>query len=211
MSFKTEQEDFWAGDFGNEYINRNHGEKTIASNINFFTKSLSQAKGVKSCIEFGANLGLNLRALSLLFPGIDVHAVEINTEACNHLEKFIHSSNVYNQSILDFSPNKKYELTLVKGFLIHINPDHLKTVYEKLVASTCRYLMVAEYYNPLPSTVTYRGHEDRLFKRDFAGEILDQFPELQLVDYGFFYHRDSKFPQDDITWFLLEFNTLGKC
>jgi spore coat polysaccharide biosynthesis protein SpsF len=25
-----------------------------------------------------------------------------------------------------------------------------------------------------------------------------------LVDYGFAYHRDPAFPQDDITWFLLE-------
>jgi spore coat polysaccharide biosynthesis protein SpsF len=25
-----------------------------------------------------------------------------------------------------------------------------------------------------------------------------------LVDYGFAYHRDPNFPQDDITWFLLE-------
>jgi hypothetical protein len=27
MTFKTEQEKFWAGEFGNEYINRNQGEQ----------------------------------------------------------------------------------------------------------------------------------------------------------------------------------------
>ena len=27
---------------------------------------------------------------------------------------------------------------------------------------------------------------------------------IQLVDYGFAYHRDKSFPQDDISWFLLE-------
>ncbi|NDB35890.1 MAG: pseudaminic acid biosynthesis-associated methylase, partial [Flavobacteriia bacterium] len=41
-------------------------------------------------------------------------------------------------------------------------------------------------------------------KRDFAGELLDTFPDLRLVDYGFAYKRDTSFPQDDITWFLLE-------
>jgi pseudaminic acid biosynthesis-associated methylase len=110
---------------------------------------------------------------------------------------------------LDFLPEQKYDLVLIKGVLIHINPDQLKKVYEKLVASTSRYLMVAEYYNPSPTTVTYRGHNDRLFKRDFAGELLDQFPGLQLVDYGFVYHRDPNFPQDDITWFLLEQKNAG--
>ena len=43
-----------------------------------------------------------------------------------------------------------------------------------------------------------------LFKRDFAGEIMDRHPQLQLVDYGFAYRRDPNFPQDDITWFLME-------
>ena len=27
---------------------------------------------------------------------------------------------------------------------------------------------------------------------------------LQLIDYGFQYHGDHNFPQDDITWFLME-------
>lgn len=91
-----------------------------------------------------------------------------------------------------------------QGVLIHINPDMLPMVYDKLVASTGRYLMVAEYYNPAPVAVSYRGHSDRLFKRDFAGEIMDRHPQLQLVDYGFSYRRDPNFPQDDITWFLME-------
>jgi spore coat polysaccharide biosynthesis protein SpsF len=80
----------------------------------------------------------------------------------------------------------------------------LPAVYDKLVAATGRYLLVAEYYNPSPVAIPYRGHTDRLFKRDFAGEILDRHPNLRLVDYGFAYRRDPDFQQDDITWFLLE-------
>jgi hypothetical protein len=63
--------------------------------------------------------------------------------------------------------------------------------------------MVSEYYNPTPVTVNYRGNEDRLFKRDFAGELIDRYG-LKLVDYRFVYHRDSVYRQDDCTWFLLE-------
>ena len=53
-------------------------------------------------------------------------------------------------------------------------------------------------------TIPYRGNEDRLFKRDFAGELMNRFPTLKLLDYGFVWKRDPVFPQDDITWFLLE-------
>ncbi|WP_275886921.1 hypothetical protein [Thiohalospira halophila] len=35
-SFETEQEGFWAGDFGSEYIGRNKSQDIVASNISFF-------------------------------------------------------------------------------------------------------------------------------------------------------------------------------
>jgi spore coat polysaccharide biosynthesis protein SpsF len=88
--------------------------------------------------------------------------------------------------------------------LIHINPDSLPGVYDRLYRSSKRYICVAEYYNPSPVQVLYRGFTEKLFKRDFAGEMLDRFPDLRLVDYAFAYHRDPNFGQDDITWFLLE-------
>lgn len=69
---------------------------------------------------------------------------------------------------------------------------------------TKKYILIAEYYNPSPVDISYRGHKGFLFKRDFAGEILYKYPELKLIDYGFVYHRDNNFPQDDLNWFLLE-------
>jgi pseudaminic acid biosynthesis-associated methylase len=93
---------------------------------------------------------------------------------------------------------------MIKGVLIHINPDMLESVYAKLYDSSNKYILIAEYYNPTPVSISYRGHNDRLFKRDFAGEMLDKYNDLRLTDYGFLYHRDNYFLQDDINWFLLE-------
>jgi pseudaminic acid biosynthesis-associated methylase len=111
---------------------------------------------------------------------------------------------IENKSILDYLPQSKFDFTLIKGVLIHINPDYLSKVYEILYQSSNRYICVVEYYNPTPVTVNYRGYQDRLFKRDFAGEMLDKFQDLYLIDYGFIYHRDPNFSQDDLTWFLME-------
>ncbi len=88
--------------------------------------------------------------------------------------------------------------------LIHINPDELENVYDKLYQSSNRYICMAEYYNPTPVMVPYRGNENKLFKRDFAGEFMERFQDVKLLDYGFKYHGDSQFPQDDATWFLME-------
>lgn len=198
------QEAFWAGDFGDDYIARNMSPALLASNIKFFSKSLHAALPPKSCIEFGANVGMNLKAIRQLYPDCALRGVEINEKAAALLRDEIGTSNVFCNSILDYDSVEKSELALIKGVLIHINPELLPLVYDKLYGATSRYLLVCEYYNPSPVSISYRGHADRLFKRDFAGEIIDRFSDLRLIDYGFAYHRDPAFPQDDISWFLMK-------
>lgn len=204
MEYKTEQEAFWAGDFGKQYIERNKGSQLLAANLAFFAKALARTEAPASCIEFGANIGMNLQALRLLFPQQELSAVEINPTAAAELRKLLPEERVHHSSILDFAPQRQWDLALIKGVLIHINPEHLPTVYDKLHAACRRYLLVCEYYNPSPVAIPYRGHSERLFKRDFAGEIMDRHPDLRLLDYGFAYQRDPNFAQDDITWFLME-------
>jgi pseudaminic acid biosynthesis-associated methylase len=202
--FKTEQEAFWAGDFGKEYIGRNAGNDLLASNLAFFSRALGKARSLGSCIEFGANIGMNLRALRMLFPDQDQYAIEINPAAAAELGNFLPQDHVFHSSILEFSSDRKWDLALIKGVLIHINPEYLPEVYDRLHQAAGRYLLVCEYYNPTPVAIPYRGHAERLFKRDFCGEIMDRHPDLKLLDYGFVYQRDPNFPQDDITWFLME-------
>jgi pseudaminic acid biosynthesis-associated methylase len=204
QDYKTEQEQFWATEFGNDYIGRNQGDQLLASNLHFFSKALQRAGKITSCIEFGANIGMNMKAFQLLYPGVHLSAVEINEQAADQLKTLIGESNVFHGSIFDSAFAQPAELTLIKGVLIHINPEMLPVVYEKLYANSTRYILVAEYYNPAPVALNYRGHEQRLFKRDFAGEMLEKYSGLELVDYGFAYRRDPAFPQDDITWFLME-------
>jgi spore coat polysaccharide biosynthesis protein SpsF len=203
MNYKTEQESFWSGTFGDEYIGRNQGEASIASNTALFSKILKSTNSISSIIEFGANIGLNLEAIKRLLPEVEMSAIEINEKAVVQLKKN-ENIKVYHSSILDFQPDKERDLALIKGVLIHINPNELRNVYELLYKTSRKYICIAEYYNPSPVEVRYRGHEGKLFKRDFAGEIMEQFSDLKLIDYGFVYHRDLNFPQDDTTWFLLE-------
>lgn len=202
--FKTPQEEFWAGEFGADYIGRNNSAHLLASKLNFFSMALKQAGPVTSCLEFGANIGMNLKALQLLYPDIQLQAVEINHDAATQVKSLIGESNVFEGSIFEYPVAGKVDLALIKGVLIHINPDMLDTVYEKLYQASNRLILVSEYYNPTPVSIPYRGHADRLFKRDFAGEMLDKYPDLRLVDYGFCYQRDQAFPGDDGTWFLLQ-------
>lgn len=202
-NYNTVQEKFWAGEFGEDYISRNTLEELLASNLWFFSKALKRVDNISSVIEFGPNIGNNLVALHQLFPDIKSTGIEINQKAIQVLKKSLPETSIIHDSILNYAPKEKYDLTLIKGVLIHQDPSVLDSLYETLYHSSGKYILVAEYYNPSPVALDYRGEKDKLFKRDFAGEILDKYKDLNLLDYGFAYRRDKKSPQDDISWFLL--------
>jgi spore coat polysaccharide biosynthesis protein SpsF len=194
----NEQERFWQGEFGDEYLERNRGGGVIAGNIALFAEILKRAEDVKSVLEFGAGTGNNLQAIKMLLPGVGLFGVEINKKAGEGLSDI---ANTYIGSV--FEPCSWHgDFVLSKGLLIHIEPSMLPVVYDTLYSSSDKYICLVEYYNPVPVEVPYRGHTGKLWKRDFAGEMLDRYP-LKLIDYGFVYHRD-KFKQDDVHWWLMQ-------
>lgn len=194
----TETEQFWKGEFGDEYTRRNVG--LVESNTAFFANVLARTHDIQSVIEYGAGTGQNLVAINRLLPKARLLGVEINEQAASEIPL----GEVLRKSMLDIDLVQHCaDLTFTKGVLIHIAPEDLPLAYDVLHATSRQYVVVAEYYNPKPVEVEYRGHAGKLWKRDFAGEILDRFDDLTLVDYGFTYHKD-RWPQDDITWFLME-------
>ena len=200
--FNTPQEDFWAGEFGDSYISRNESKNLLASNFMLFAKIFSSLDKVPSSfLELGANIGMNVVAIKKFAPQADFTGIEINNQACKILAGT--GCEVIESSIAEAKINESYNFVFSKGVLIHLSPNQLLTTYQKMYDWSNRFILIAEYYNPTPMAISYRGNDDRLFKRDFAGEFLDLFPDVVLRDCGFAYHRGT-FPQDDITWFLLE-------
>lgn len=203
--YRTDQESFWAGSFGDNYISRNESKKLLAGNLNMFTEIFNKTINVNTVLELGANIGMNIIAINNLLPDSKTSAVEINSKAYDQLKK-VCTDQAYHASILELNTSElnQYDFVFTKGVLIHINPDELSKVYEAMYTLSKKYICIAEYYNPSPVSIDYRGEKEKLFKRDFAGELLERYSDLKLVDYGFKYRRDNNYPQDDINWFLLE-------
>lgn len=202
MQYKTEQEKFWAGTFGEGYRDRNSSNKLLNSKIAMWGRMLKAAGSVQSVSEFGCNIGLNLLALHNLNPNLSLTGYEINDEASN-IARSHGIAKIETRSIIDTIKAEAVDLVFTAGVLIHINPDHLNDVYTNLYECSQKYILIAEYYNPTPVMIPYHGQNDRLFKRDFAGDLIEKY-NMKLIDYGFVYKRDNWAPQDDITWFLLQ-------
>ena len=199
---ETPQANFWAGDFGMDYIPRNKSAGLLSSNLSLFSRVLGTVNPQPTrVLELGANIGMNYLALRELLPELEFSGVEVNHAAAAELATL--GAEVYESSIENFESQDSWDLVFTKGVLIHLNPSSLPGAYEKMVTLSSRYILIAEYYNPVPVAIDYRGEKDRLFKRDFAGELMDLFPNVKLRDYGFVYRR-GPFPQDDISWFLME-------
>lgn len=203
MSYLTEQEKFWANDFGNDYASRNEGEKMISSNLALFSKIFKNCPSIHSAAEIGCNIGLNLIALNRINRQLKLRGYEINENAAKAAREQGIAEIVNTTVVESLDISQKFDLTFTKGVLIHINPDMLPVVYQNLYDLSNKFILVCEYYNPAPVSIDYRGHKDRLFKRDFAGEMMKKY-DLKLVDYGFNYQHDTYLTNDDTTWFLLE-------
>ena len=45
MKFKTEQEEFWAGNFGNDYVERNKSARVLSSKLAFWSEVVKHMGG----------------------------------------------------------------------------------------------------------------------------------------------------------------------
>ena len=204
----SEAIDFWRGDFGDAYADRNRGDQLIKNNEALFRKALLPMFHTTPMriIEFGANIGLNIRALRRIgpFSNCEFSAVEPNEKAAEELRK-IDGVNVYQTAMQDADEpwGRGYDLTIVKGVCIHIPPHDLPSAYAAIFRASRRYILLCEYFSHTPREIVYRGESGRLWARDFCGELMDAYPDLRRVAYGFVDRRDP-YPQDSVNWYLLE-------
>ncbi len=199
MRQATEQETFWAGEFGDAYTSRN--EVLPEARAPFFAEIVGATSGVESVCELGANKGHNLIALRSIVPSLRATGVELNPVAFQQLSS-IAGITAIQSAIQDFEPQLTYDLVFTCGVLIHLNPGSLPGVYLKIASLANKYVLINEYFNPTPTEIEYRGNSGKLFKRDFAGEFLDSTQGFEPVKWGFLWKRMEK-AWDNSNWTLL--------
>lgn len=195
----------WAGDFGAEYTARNvASEDALRIRTAMWARIAEAFHGdpPKSILEVGCNLGLNLRTLPRLVDA-ELYAIEPNPQARERVlaEKVLPPERLF-AGFGDKIPvaDGAVEMSFTSGVLIHVDPSNLAATMDEIHRVSSKYILCSEYFSPRPESISYRGQEGLLFKNDFGGLYMDRFPDLQLVDYGFFWKRATQL--DDATWWL---------
>ena len=197
--------DAWKGDFGDDYAARNRAtEETVGNVARAFTEILShvQDSPPASILEVGANIGINLRAISGL-TNAELFAVEPNAHAREQLiaDKVVPQTHLFDAMATKLPlDDGAVNLTFTSGVLIHVPPADLEAAYGEIHRVAERYVLSLEYFSKTPVEIPYRGNKGLLFKRDFGGMWLDLFPGLEPVANGFFWKRTTGL--DDVNWWL---------
>jgi len=204
---RSKQEELWRGGFGDHYTDRNVASDTdLSALLQHWTRVLRATMGrpPQSIFEGGANIGRNLRALRHLTDA-RFHALEPNTKAQARLveDGVVAAEDVIDGVLTKIDlPDASVDLSFTSGVLIHVPPTDLLASCRELVRISRRYVVVIEYFSDQPEEVKYRGHDEALFKRDFGGFYLENFPELRVLDYGFAWRAMTGL--DNLTWQLFE-------
>ena len=200
VSKKTHQQMAWAGDWGNEYVDRN--PLTIEEYEQLYIKDYAVTRDEInreflgdlprdiSILEVGANVGVQLEFLTRL--GFhNVRGIEINEYAVAEAKKrrptieIIHGSGF----TLPFRDGE-FDLVFTSGVLIHISPKDVGGFMREMCRVTKKYIWGFEYYAPSYVEIQYRGYADLLWKTDFAKEFMMQCPGLRLA-------KEKKYPLTD--------------
>lgn len=206
MIIKNEQEEFWKNKYSQEYIkkNSNFNRELLIKGWREILKNVSAPNTIG---EFGANVGRNIEALNHIYPEAEKTAIELSADASKILRNRFKDLNVINWSILESKiTNNSFDLSFTMGVLIHIHPNDLQQNLKKVILSSNRYVVIGEYFNRTPVSLTYQGEEEKLFKRDFGKFALENFSDkIKFKYYGFLWgHLYDEGGFDDITWWVFE-------
>ena len=200
MAKGTNQTNFWEGEFGAAYTERNVYDpqaldgayrKQYGISRSEMTAEFLQDLKVDNLLEVGCNVGNQLRSLQQSGYS-NLYGIELQAYAVARAKELTQGINLIQGSAFDIPFRDAYfDVVGVFGVLIHIAPQDLSTALDEIFRVSKRFIWGFEDYSPEHQMVLYRGNEDRLWKGDFSRLFLERFGQLKLRK-----HKDYRFVEN---------------
>ena len=186
--------DFWAGEFGTEYTDRN--VVPWSDRVPFWRRIVEHTRA-QTFLDVGCNAGWNMQALRTIDTKLAMSGVDINDHALDLAKAVgLDVEKVAAWDIAEHFGADVCDLVITSGVLIHVAPDDLQRTMKAIRDTTKRWVVAIEYDAPEETEVTYRGHAGKLWKRPY-GELYKALG-LALVEFG------PAVGFDDCTYWLME-------
>jgi pseudaminic acid biosynthesis-associated methylase len=188
---ETPQKTRWAGDFGRDYTDRNTLSGTQLDSLYLTNFGIPRSQLNETflediprdvrILEIGCNSGNQLLLLQEM-GFTNLWGAEVQSYALELARARVQGAQLSQSSALDLPYEDGYfDLVFTSGVLIHISPVDLPRALGEVHRCARTWIWGLEYYAPEVTEVNYRGHDDLLWKMDYAKRYLDSFADLELV------------------------------
>ncbi|HRE73126.1 MAG TPA: methyltransferase domain-containing protein [Flavobacteriales bacterium] len=210
---KTKQTDFWSGEFGKEYTDRNsysdeswddfYRANWGATKTEMNEECLEGISKEARILEVGCNMGLQLRGFQRM-GFTKLYGIELQQYAVNRAHEWLKDVNIIQGSGFDIPfRDGFFDVVCTNGVLIHIAPSDYDKIMGEMYRCSARYIMGFEYYSDSLIEIPYRGNKGYLWKADFAAEFIKRFPDLKLVRRKLYpYFNQAESGNTDYTYLL---------
>lgn len=210
----TEQMNFWLGQFGKDYTDRNtytpEGIDTTYRNIfgigrlemdKRFLDSLDRNIRI---LEVGCNIGMQLQLLQEL-GFTNLTGIELQRYAIESAKQRLNGIDVLQGSALEMPfRDGWFDLVYTSGVLIHIAPKDLPVVMQEMVRCSKRHIWGFEYYKETTTELPYRGTQGFMWKAPFAQLFQSHAGPLKLVKEELYPRLSGEGAGNVDTMYLLE-------
>jgi len=158
----NKQQSFWQGFGGNGYITRNkyfhNFEYTDGYREDILKDFLSKIPKDSTVLELGCNKGQTIGHLKEL-GFTEVTGIDINRSALKIAREEFPQFEFIESSIEDYFREQPFDLVITSGVLIHIHPNNLKGIIDKICLLSKKYIFGFEYYSREFQDTNYGGKE----------------------------------------------------
>jgi len=146
----NEQQTFWVNHGGDAYTKRVlefvNTRYTDGFRCDIIRNTLAEIPRDSSILELGCNRGNFIGVLKKL-GFTNITGVEINKSAYRESVEKFPEFNFINSSIEDLDTDKKFDLVITCGVLIHIEQKNLPDTIEKIKKLSKKWIFGNEYYS----------------------------------------------------------------
>jgi pseudaminic acid biosynthesis-associated methylase len=188
---ETAQTTVWKGDFGREYTDRNtfnpdeldrlYMKEFGIARTQINNELLAGISKQARLLEVGCNDGNQLLLLQRMGYS-NLSGVELQPYALEIARKRLPGVSLKLGSALALPhEDSAFDVVFTSGVLIHIAPSDLPRALDEIHRCTKEYIWGVEYYASEETEISYRGHNQLLWKMDYARRYLERFSDLELV------------------------------